>query len=118
MNEQQGRKIAYQRDLFNVKQNELTQLDHRIEELQQRLRAKPKTQSNSMAIGQKTAFDSVQDTLNHINIAEIEKRMVQLAQSFNSLQHSNSFSSSLSVDSPRKVRNNRLLTSLIRFPII
>lgn len=44
------------------------------------------TPSNSNphdSTGFRTAFDTVQDTLNNVKIAEIEKRMVQLANSFN-----------------------------------
>ena len=80
LNEQQSHKIAYQRELFASKQDELNQLDHRIEELQQNLIRK-KTTSNSFQKG----LNTVKDTLNNINIAEIEKRMVQLANSFNSI---------------------------------
>jgi chromosome segregation ATPase len=80
LNEQQSHKIAYQRELFTSKQEELNQLDHRIEELQQNL-IKKKTTSNTFQKG----LNSVKDTLNNINIAEIEKRMVQLANSFNSI---------------------------------
>jgi hypothetical protein len=36
----------------------------------------------------RTALNTVQDTLNNINIAEIEKRMLQLANSFNSINNS------------------------------
>lgn len=38
--------------------------------------------------GYRTAFDAVQDTLNNVKIAEIEKRMVQLANSFNATSSS------------------------------
>ena len=79
-----------------MKHAELNQLDRRIEELQQRLKKKTTLLStNSMVVesltsshGFRTALDTVQDTLNHINIAEIEKHMVQLAHSFNSI-HTN-----------------------------
>ncbi|CAF5134840.1 unnamed protein product, partial [Rotaria socialis] len=68
-------------------QAELNQLDHRIEELQQHLKTKTKTKttSNSIqstiaepftpSIGFKTALGIVEDTLNNINMIEIEKRM-------------------------------------------
>jgi vacuolar-type H+-ATPase subunit I/STV1 len=74
-----------------VKQAELNQLNSRIEEIQQSLKKKkiilqPVTSTNSF----KNALDSVQNTLNNINIAEIEKRMVQLANSFNLINTSQS----------------------------
>jgi len=76
-----------------VKQAELNQLNSRIEEIQQSLKKKkiilqPVTSANSF----KNALDSVQNTLNNINIAEIEKRMVQLANSFNLINTSESSS--------------------------
>lgn len=107
MNEQQSRKIAYQREVYASKQAELSQLDRRIEELQQRLKKKrtlttnrstistPSSSSTTAVVepfsstaGYRTAFDAVQDTLNNIKIAEIEKRMVQLANSFNATSSS------------------------------
>ncbi len=74
-----------------MKQAELNQLNSRIEEIQQSLKKKkiilqPVTSTNSF----KNALDSVQNTLNNINIAEIEKRMVQLANSFNLINTSQS----------------------------
>jgi len=74
-----------------VKQAELNQLNSRIEEIQQSLKKKkiilqPVPSANSF----KNALDSVQNTLNNINIAEIEKRMVQLANSFNLINTSQS----------------------------
>ncbi|CAM4760935.1 unnamed protein product [Rotaria magnacalcarata] len=100
LNEQQNRKISYQREVFTTKQAELNQLDRRIEQLQQHLKTKTKTKttSNSIqstiaepftsSIGFKTALDIVEDTLNNINMIEIEKRMVRLANSFNSISTS------------------------------
>ncbi|CAF3193942.1 unnamed protein product [Rotaria socialis] len=114
LNEQQSRKIAYQREVYASKQAELNQLDRRIEELQQRLKKKrilisnrtnmatpsmttsPTTTTTATAVvepftstaGYRTAFDTVQDTLNNVKIAEIEKRMVQLANSFNATSSS------------------------------
>ncbi|CAF0858886.1 unnamed protein product [Rotaria sordida] len=109
LNEQQSRKIAYQREVYASKQAELNQLDRRIEELQQRLKKKRIFTSNRTTIstpsvppstttavvepftsttGYRTAFDTVQDTLNNVKIAEIEKRMVQLANSFNATSSS------------------------------
>ncbi|CAF1259481.1 unnamed protein product [Rotaria magnacalcarata] len=113
LNEQQSRKIAYQREVYASKQAELNQLDRRIEELQQRLKKKrilisnrtnmstpsmttPTTITTTTAVvepftstaGYRTAFDTVQDTLNNVKIAEIEKRMVQLANSFNATSSS------------------------------
>ncbi|CAF1121904.1 unnamed protein product [Rotaria sp. Silwood1] len=112
LNEQQSRKIAYQREVYASKQAELNQLDRRIEELQQRLKKKRTLTSNRTTIstpsttttttttavvepftsttGYRTAFDTVQDTLNNVKIAEIEKRMVQLANSFNATSSSSS----------------------------
>ncbi|CAF4330878.1 unnamed protein product [Rotaria sp. Silwood2] len=108
LNEQQSRKIAYQREVYASKQAELNQLDRRIEELQQRLKKKRTLTSNRTTIstplaattttavvepftsttGYRTAFDTIQDTLNNVKIAEIEKRMVQLANSFNATSSS------------------------------
>ena len=50
LNEQQSRKIAYQREVFASKQAELNQLDRRIEELQQRLKKKRTLASNRSSI--------------------------------------------------------------------
>ncbi|CAF4879738.1 unnamed protein product [Rotaria sp. Silwood1] len=93
LNEQQNRKITYQREIITSKQAELSQLDRRIEELQQRLKMKTKStvvEPVILSTGFKTALDTVQDTLNNINIVEIEKRMVQLANSFNAINTSGS----------------------------
>ena len=102
LNEQQSRKIAYQRDVYASKQAELSQLDRRIDELQQRLKKKRTFISNrsipstavveplTSSTGYRTAFDTVQDTLNNVKIAEIEKRMLQLANSFNATTSSSS----------------------------
>jgi hypothetical protein len=58
--------------------------------------------------GYRTAFDTVQDTLNNVKIAEIEKRMVQLANSFNTTSSSSSpitlNDQSNNSNSPKKVR--------------
>ncbi|CAF0765090.1 unnamed protein product [Rotaria sordida] len=91
LNEQQNRKITYQREIITLKQAELNQLDRRIEELQKRLKMKTTSHPTKSTFvdtftssnGFKTVLDTVQNTLNNINIAEIEKRMVQLANSFN-----------------------------------
>lgn len=121
MNEQQSRKIAYQREVYASKQAELNQLDRRIEELQQRLKKKRTLASTRSAIptpsttavvepftsttGYRTAFDTVQDTLNNVKIAEIEKRMVQLANSFNATTSSSSPNHlTEQSNSPKKVR--------------
>ncbi len=118
LNEQQSRKIAYQRDVYASKQAELNQLDRRIEELQQRLKKKRTLASNRSSIstpstavvepftsttGYRTAFDTVQDTLNNVKIAEIEKRMVQLANSFNATSSSSPTNLNEQSNSPKKV---------------
>lgn len=119
MNEQQSRKIAYQRDVYASKQAELNQLDRRIEELQQRLKKKRTIASNRSTIstpsttavvepftsttGYRTAFETVQDTLNNVKIAEIEKRMVQLANSFNTTSSSSPTHLNEQSNSPKKV---------------
>jgi hypothetical protein len=56
--------------------------------------------------GYRTAFDTVQDTLNNVKIAEIEKRMVQLANSFNATSSSptNLNDQINNSNSPKKVR--------------
>ena len=56
----------------------MNQLDQRIEQLQQ-------TNKSSKANDFRSALNSVQDTLNKINIAQIEKQMLQLAKSFDSI---------------------------------
>ncbi|CAF1060552.1 unnamed protein product [Adineta ricciae] len=81
LNEQQNRQITYQRQFYRSKQMELNQLNSRLEELQQHLKAKNSSQDQSNRF--QTGLDHVQSTLNNINIAAIEKRMVQLANSFN-----------------------------------
>lgn len=120
MNEQQSRKIAYQREVYASKQAELNQLDRRIEELQQRLKKKRTIASNRSIIstpssttavvepftsttGYRTAFETVQDTLNNVKIAEIEKRMVQLANSFNTTSSSSPTNLNEQSNSPKKV---------------
>ena len=54
--------------------------------------------------GYRTAFDSVQETLNNVKIAEIEKRMVQLANSFNTTSSASPTSLNEQSNSPKKVR--------------
>ena len=121
MNEQQSRKIAYQREVYASKQAELNQLDRRIDELQQRLKKKRTLTTNRSSIltpsttatavvepytsttGYRTAFDTVQDTLNNVKIAEIEKRMVQLANSFNTTSSASPTNLSEQMNSPKKV---------------
>jgi hypothetical protein len=121
LNEQQSRKIAYQREVYASKQAELNQLDRRIEELQQRLKKKRTLTSSRSSIstpstavvepftstaGYRTAFDTVQDTLNNVKIAEIEKRMVQLANSFNTNSSSSPTNHNEQSNSPKKVCKN------------
>lgn len=121
MNEQQSRKIAYQREVYASKQAELNQLDRRIDELQQRLKKKRTLTNNRSSIptpsttatavvepftsttGYRTAFDTVQDTLNNVKIAEIEKRMVQLANSFNTTSSASPTNLNEQMNSPKKV---------------
>ncbi|CAF4366454.1 unnamed protein product, partial [Adineta steineri] len=121
LNEQQSRKIAYQREVYASKQAELNQLDRRIDELQQRLKKKRTLTSNRSSIptpstttatavvepftssaGYRTAFDTVQDTLNNVKIAEIEKRMVQLANSFNATSSSSPTNFNDTMNSPKQ----------------
>ncbi|CAF1139143.1 unnamed protein product [Adineta steineri] len=93
LNEQQNRQITYQREIYASKQAELNQLNYRINDIQQSLMKKKICQTITTTPVQtisssnhfKIALDNVQNTLNNINIAEIEKRMVQLANSFNSI---------------------------------
>ncbi|UJR23886.1 hypothetical protein I4U23_026858 [Adineta vaga] len=102
LNEQQNRQIAYQREIYKTKQMELTQLDSRIEELQQQVQLKKSSHVQSNRF--QTGLDHVQMTLNNINIAEIEKRMVQLANSF-SLINTN--------DNDQSDRSKKDISSLI-----
>ncbi|CAF2457592.1 unnamed protein product [Rotaria sp. Silwood2] len=124
LNEQQNRKITYQREIISSKHAELNQLDRRIEELQQSLKMKTKSHSTkstsvesvTSSNGFKTALDTVQDTLNNINIAEIEKCMVQLANSFNSISTSRSSSANQydqinNSNSPKKTNDGSLSIS-------
>ncbi|UJR24911.1 hypothetical protein I4U23_006275 [Adineta vaga] len=135
LNEQQSRKIAYQREVYASKQAELNQLDRRIDELQQRLKKKRTLATNRSSIptpsttataivepftsttGYRTAFDTVQDTLNNVKIAEIEKRMVQLANSFNTTSSASPTNLNEQMNSPKKNNGNSSLnqTSKIAF---
>lgn len=70
------------------KQAELNQLDRRIKELQQNLKIKKTSNStvNEMMISfnglKNTTTTTIQDTLNNINLTEIEQRMIHIKNSF------------------------------------
>ncbi|CAF0784878.1 unnamed protein product [Didymodactylos carnosus] len=139
LNEQQSRKIAYQRDLYSQKQVEVSSLDRRIDDLQVRLKKKRTLAANTQDLsssgihqraaqqqngqqrtypantaivepykssptsqqsaGYRCAYDTVHETLNNLKIAEIEKRMVQLANSFNTM-NGNSTNTTEQLSSP------------------
>ena len=119
--------------MYASKQAELNQLDRRIEELQQRLKKKRTLVSSRSSIpppstavvepftattGYRTAFDSVQDTLNNVKIAEIEKRMVQLANSFNTASSASPTNLTDQSNSPKKVcYNTRVIIRRFYFSV-